>query len=222
MNRLILIAYFTLLGLALLTYGLALKTKESYIRILFLYLVVILATTLLAIFVVNGLKMESNLFLFHIFTPIEYTLIGLLYNDILSGAVVRRAIRISIPVFIVTSILFSLFVQRFRDNNSYIVIIECVLIICWTLLFFREVLLYREAEVLVRYPRFWIGMGILVYFTETMAINGLMDYMVKHSMGLARRAYGVSYIFKYLLFLSLTLGAWCRIGLKRPWAHEGA
>ncbi len=74
MNRLILIAYFALLGLALLVYGLALKTKESYIRILFLYLVVILATTLLAIFVVNGLKMESNLFLFHIFTPIEYTL----------------------------------------------------------------------------------------------------------------------------------------------------
>ncbi len=76
---------------------------------------------------------------------------------------------------------------------------------------------------LVRYPLFWIGLGILVYFTETMVINGLLDYMVKHSMGLARRAYGVSYIFMYLLFLSLTLGAWCRIGLvARPWAHEGA
>jgi hypothetical protein len=222
MNRLILITYFTLLGVALLTYGLALKTKESYIRILFLYLLVILVTTLLAIFVVNGLKMESNLFLFHFFTPVEYTLICLLYNEVLSGAVVRRAIRISIPVFIVTSVLFSLFVQRFRDNNSYIVIIECVLIICWTLFFFREVLLYREADVLHRYPLFWIGLGILVYFTETMVIDGLMDYMIKHSMGLARRAYGISYMFKYLLFLSLTLGAWCRIGLKKPRAPEGA
>jgi hypothetical protein len=65
--------------------------------------------------------------------------------------------------------------------------------------------------VLYQYPLFWISAGILVYFTETLVIEGLLDYLIKHSMELARQAYKISYIFKYLLLLSFTIGAWYQV-----------
>ena len=218
---LVIVLFFVLLLMAILVYGMALKTKENYIRILFIYLVVDFLMTVLSICLVTLGGLDNNLFLFHLFTPVEYVIMCLLFNSILSDRRVKKIIRLSIPCFIALSIYFSVFIQKIRDNNSYITIIESVLIICWTLLFLREVLLLKQVTVLHRYPLFWISVGILFYFTETLVIEGLLDYMIKHSMELARRTYRISFIFKYLLFLSLTAGAYYRIGTKKLAENQG-
>jgi hypothetical protein len=200
--------YFILLLTALAMYGMALTTKQRYITLLFIYLVSSLVVGLLAFYVRAHTKTGNNLFLFHIFTPVEYTLLSLVYYTVLSGQKIRKAVFVSIPVFMGLSVFFSLFVQGTLDNNSYIGIIESILLVCQTLLFLREVLLLKQVTALYRYPLFWISTGILVYFTETMVIEGLLDYLIRHSMDLALQAYMISYIFKYLLFLALMAGAW--------------
>jgi hypothetical protein len=200
--------YFILLLTALAMNGWALATKQRFITLLFIYLLSSLVVAVLAIYVRAHTKSGNNLFLFHIFTPAEYTLLSLVYYTVLSGPKVKKAVLVSIPVFIGLSVFFSLFVQGPLDNNSYIGIIESILLICQTLLFLREVLLLKQVTALYRYPLFWISTVILVYFTETLVIEGLLDYLIRHSMELALQAYMISYIFKYLLFLALTVGAW--------------
>jgi hypothetical protein len=207
--------YFILLLTALVMYGMALATKQRFIMLLFIYLLSSLVVAVLAFYVRAHTKSGNNLFLFHIFTPVEYTLLSLVYYTILSGPKIRRAVLFSIPLFIGLSVFFSLFVQGTLDNNSYIGIIESILLICQTLLFLREVLLLKQVTALYRYPLFWISMGILVYFTETMVIEGLLDYLIRHSMELALQAYMISYIFKYLLFLALMAGAWFELAAGR-------
>jgi hypothetical protein len=207
--------YFILLLTALVMYGMALKTKQRYITLLFIYLLSSLVVGLLAFYVRGHTKSGNNLFLFHIFTPVEYTLLSLVFYTILSGPKVRKAVLVSIPVFIGLSVLFSLFVQGTLDNNSYIGIIESILLVCQALLFLREVLLLKQVTALYRYPLFWISTGILVYFTETMVIEGLLDYLIRHSMELALQAYMISYFFKYLLFLTLMAGAWFELAAGR-------
>jgi hypothetical protein len=200
--------YFILLLTALAMYGMALATKQRFITLLFIYLLSSVVVTLLAIYVRTHTRSGNNLFLFHIFTPVEYTLLSLVYYTVLSEPKVRRAVLVSIPVFIGLSVFFSVFVQGTLDNNSYIGIIESILLVCQALLFLREVLLFKQVTALYRYPLFWISTGILVYFTETLVIEGVLDYLIRHSMELALQAYRISYIFKYLLFLALTAGAW--------------
>jgi hypothetical protein len=211
----VVILFFFFLSAAILTYGLALRSGKPYVRIVFLYLVLDLLTMVLSLSLTTIWRVDNNLFLFHIYTPLEYMVICLFFLETLSDRMVKKIVGWSIPFFIALSIVFSLFVQKVRENNSYINIIESILIICWTLLFFKEVLQLRQATVLYKYPLFWVSGGILVYFTETMVINGLLAYMVRHSMELARLTYRISFMFKYLLYLSLTVGACFEIAAKK-------
>src|ERR1700731_1723540 len=121
--------YFILLLTALVMYGMALATKQRFIMLLFIYLLSSLVVAVLAFYVRAHTKSGNNLFLFHIFTPVEYSLLSLVYYTILSGPKIRRAVLFSIPLFIGLSVFFSLFVQGTLDNNSYIGIIESILLI---------------------------------------------------------------------------------------------
>jgi hypothetical protein len=93
------------------------------------------------------------------------------------------------------------------ENNSYISIIESILIICWTLLFLREVLLVNPVTALHTYPLFWITAGILIYFTENLVLDGVLAYLIKNTLGLAKLIYRVSFVFSDIFLMALTIGA---------------
>jgi hypothetical protein len=209
------IVYFILLIVSILSYLAALRTGEAYVKMILLYLLLVLSTTLAAIYFTVVARVSNNLFLFHVYTPLEYIILSLLYYNILSDKRSKKAILISIPVLTCLSILFSLFVQKIDSNNSYITIIESTLIIFWALLFFREILLLQHITALEHSPLFWINVGILFYFIGSLIIEGMLDYMIKHSIELARRAYKIGYIFKFLLFILFITGAWFGIFPKR-------
>lgn len=152
---------------------------------------------------------QNNLFLFHIYTPIEYSILSLLYANVISNPVTKKIIAYSIPLFITLSVLSALFVQHITENNSFITILESLLVLSWSLFFLREVLLLRQVTVLQQFPMFWICVGILFYFTGSLITEGMMNYLIKHSIPLAQRIYSFGYIFKYVLFTLLIIGAFC-------------
>jgi hypothetical protein len=163
-------------------------------------------TTLLAISLVRLAGYQNNLFLFHFFTPVEYTLLATLYYQSLKGRKIKKLVLLSIPLFIAYSVFSSVAIQKFSSNNSSTIIIESILMILWSLLFLREVLLYQEVMNLTQFAMFWITVGILFYFTGNLVIEGMLDYMIRHSMELARRIYRFSYLFSYLLFILFSVG----------------
>lgn len=166
-------------------------------------------TTSIAIYLVRFAGFKNNLFVFHISTPLEYTILAMLYKNEISSVIVKKIILISIPVFIVLSFLFGFFIQTPDTNNTQIIIIESVIMVFLSLFFLREVLLLQQVTVLHRYPMFWISVGILFYFIGNLVIEGMLNYLISHSMDLAKRSYRLGYIFKYLLFLLFIIGAYC-------------
>lgn len=174
-----------------------------------LLMILWLCTAASAIFLSNFTGWKNNLFIFHISTPLEYIVLSMLYRDAIVNVKVKKIILLSIPVFIILSILFSLFIQTTEVNNSYIIITESVIIVFLSLFFLREILLLQQVTVLHRYPMFWISVGILFYFTGNLIIEGMLNYMMTHSMELAKRTYRIGYIFKYLIFLLFIIGAFC-------------
>lgn len=205
--------FFILLLAAIIFYIIAAGKKKYFGSAIIAYLVLILVTSILALYLMKT-GVRNNLFLFHIYTPIEYTILCLLYRNAVAGPLLKKIIYASIPFFIVLSIMFSAFVQKPDENNSFITIIESLLILSWSLFYLREVLLLQQVTHLHRFPMFWICVGILFYFTGSLITEGMLNYLIKHSIELARRVYSFSYIFKYLLLILLMIGAWCQITFK--------
>jgi len=207
--------FFTLLAAAFLSYLVTLRGKVLYWRIILLYLSLIAVTSLAANYLRFFSQVKNNLFLFHVYTPAEYVVLCWLYYSIIVNRVVKNMIFFSIPGFIALSVFFSIFIQRFDANDSFVIIIESILIISWSLFFLREVLLLQQETSVIKYPLFWVSIGMLFYFVGDLFVEGLLDYLIKHSPDLAKRVYSFGYIFKYLLFILLTTGAWCNYSPKR-------
>lgn len=200
--------YFGLLLITLASYiTIAVRNNAQYIKMVILLMILWLLTSTTAIFLSNYVGWKNNLFIFHISTPLEYVILCLLYRDAIDNTGIKRMICISIPLYIVVCILFSLFVQKPDADNSYVVIIESVMLIFISLFFLREILLLQQVPVLHRFPMFWICVGILFYYTGNLIIEGMLNYMINHSMKLALRTYRLGYIFKYLLFVLFIIGA---------------
>jgi len=207
------IIFFILLLVAIVFYIIAAGKKKHFDSTIIAYLVLVLITSISAVYL-KKTGARNNLFLFHIYTPIEYTILGMVYRNAVTGALLKKIIAATIPFFIALSIVFSAFVQKPDENNSYITVIESLLIVCWSLFYLREILLLQQVTHLHRFPMFWICVGILFYFTGSLITEGMLNYLIKHSIPLARRVYSISYIFKYLLFILLTIGAWYQITFK--------
>jgi hypothetical protein len=162
-----------------------------------------------AIYLFKYAGVTNNLYLFHISTPLEYVLIALMYKNAISGSWLKKLVYWSIPVFVSLCVIFSSFIEKPDTNNSYMVIVESVLLILISLFFLRETLLLQQVGNLKRYPMFWISVGVLAYYLGTLLIEGLYNYMVSKSIELATRAYQVEHVFKYVLFVLFIVAAFC-------------
>jgi hypothetical protein len=201
--------YFLLLLVTFFSYSKSSEKKEYYSKMVRLLMLLWLATSVIAISLIRYAGLKNNLFVFHISTPLEYMILSMLYRDVIANKALKKSILFTIPVFIVLSILIAFFIQKWDTNNSYMIIIESVVMIFLSLFFLRETLLLQQVTVLNHFPMFWISVGILFYFTGSLVIEGMLNYIMRHSMELAKRTYRLGYIFEYLLFILFIIGAFC-------------
>ena len=199
--------YFVLLIITLVLYTIAFKHKRQYVKMVIALMLLWLITSVSAIFLSNYAGLKNNLFIFHISTPLEYMILCMLYMDVIANKNLKKIIKVSIPMFVLFCILFSVFVQKLRTDNSYVVDVESIILIFLSLFFLREILLLQQIPDLHRFPMFWICVGILFYYTGNLIIEGMLNYMIQHSLKLALRTYRLGYVFKYLLFVLFIIGA---------------
>lgn len=203
------IIYFLLLFAALCFYFAALHKGAFFVKIVLAYLLLHAVISVVAVYLVKVEKVHNNLLLFHILVPLEYVLLAALYYDAFQSPLLKKLVAISAPAFIIACVTMSLFVQNITTNNSYASILESLLILVWTLCFFREVLLLQRVIILYRYPMFWISVGLLFYYTGSLLVEGPLNYLLERSMQLALRVYQLEYLFKYLLLILLITGVQC-------------
>lgn len=198
--------YFILLFITLILYSISLQGKERHTKWIVLLMILWLLTSAIAIYLSLIAKWKNNLFVFHISTPLEYCIIAMMYKQEIVNQRVKKLIVISIPIFFVLCIASALSLQKPNVNNSYMMILESVMIILISLYYFREILLLQQIPVLYRFTMFWISVGILFYYIGNLLIEGMLNYMIAHSIDLARRAYNFGHVFEYLLFTLLIVG----------------
>ncbi len=111
----------------------------------------------------------NNLHALHIYTVLEFVLIGWYYYYNLPDIISKKSILICIVLFSIFSILNSLFIQPINTYNSYARGIEILLIISFSILFYMKNVfdLQRKEEL----SRLILNTGVLVYYGITFIYN---------------------------------------------------
>ena len=85
----------------------------------------------------------NNLFFLHLYVPLSYLLLAQFYVKVFDGFINRTIIWSSVVLFVLFSILNSVFLQNLQTFNAYALSVESVLIIIFSLSLF--ILLLNES-----------------------------------------------------------------------------
>ncbi|NVO11198.1 MAG: hypothetical protein HXX16_14645 [Bacteroidales bacterium] len=117
-------------------------------------------------------------FLYHIYLPIEYSLLAYYFYLTIRNVRVKKAILYSIPIFIVLSLMFSLEIVLISKYPNFQTNIECLLLVVWATIAIFTIEVKVDVSIL-SLPVFWICVAILIYqcgvFTFTGVFNFLLD-----------------------------------------------
>lgn len=161
-NSLILIAFF----ISLIAF------KEGYKRFGILS-VLLLITSAMELIILYLIKKDIDFtWLYHSYNLVEYSLLCLFLIGSIKSTAIVRAIKISIPLFIISGLSISYFYYRFTGFPGLNINIEGFLlsVICVYILFNLEVL---PTGSIFRNYNFWICSGILIFFGTTFFYNGV-------------------------------------------------
>lgn len=210
--------FFFILYITLIGFIIQRKRLNYALKVTFAYLVVFAIVNTLAMYLRVALGITNNLFLFHLFTPIEYILVCLIYYRSFEESFYKKGILWSMCGFAIVCLLLSFFVEDWQMNNSYAKIIESLLITVCILLYFRQLL---SADKVVNFnndPLVWVSLGLLTYFIGNLFIEGLFNLLVSRNRTMANDLYTYTYLFEFNLFLQINIALFChrifRNGIK--------
>ena len=119
----------------------------------------------------------NNLFLLHIYTIEECGMIIWFYSYLLGEGRNRKIFLYVFLGFAVLSIANSMFLQGLTRNNTYARSIEAVIIIVCAVRYFYKLLGEAKLKSPARSPYFWINTGFLIYFSSSLVLFTLSNYI---------------------------------------------
>ena len=167
------IFYQSLLLIAFLASVLVFKSSDSSFRV-FPLLLVITNVVELTIFFTKA-NNPSFFFLYHIFIPIEYSLLAYFYFLHLPMKWARRSALISIPTVVLICIFCS-YVNGSTQMPTLQFTLAGFCLIALALISIFSIEDFYDVPLLVN-PRFLINVGVLIFYSGTMLLMGSYNYL---------------------------------------------
>ena len=214
------VVFLALMGVTILAYCVNSRSNLKHWKLVVLFTSLMFTTTVTAFSLTTLFDVGNNLFIFHVYTPIEYSILAFLYLRVFQDKRIKKILWLSIPAFVMLSAILTLSVQPVEKNNSLMNVLESVLIITWSMLYIREIIVQQQASTLECFPMFWISAGLLFYFVGSQLIEGLLNSLMDESMAIAQKVYRLMYLFRFTLMIMFIIGCFCQQLFKDRFSHR--
>jgi len=190
------------LVLAILRYRFLNKTMKNIAYYVFLGA----SIQILAAYVkLNG---QNNLWVLHLFTPLEVAIILRFYSIVLAGFIQKKVFVWVGIIFLTMSVLSSIFLQDIRTFNTYARSLEGLLVIVLCLLWCYKTLTEMKIMKLGQDPVFWVNTGFLLYFSGGVLLFAFSNYIIGINHVLSLYIWAFHALFSMLLYALITIGLW--------------
>jgi len=155
----------------------------------------------------NGLG-HNNLWLLHLYTPLEFACIAWFYSIVLSGFVKKVLFLWFGLGFAMLSGLNTAFLQAPDTFNTYARSLEGILVIVLCLVWCYRTLSEMKIKRLEQDPVFWVNTGFLLYFSGNVLLFAFSNYIININRALNLYIWAFHALFSILLYFFITIGLW--------------
>lgn len=207
--------YIIVIIISFFTSLIGLSVKENRIPVLISFSFFLLLTA--AVEYIGwklSMKYINTIALYNFFTLFESVFYLLFFRAVFSSSRMKKTILTAIIAYFVCWVLNILFVQK-GIFNSYTYVLGCILIVVFSIAYFYFLFRFPESGSLIKNPFFWIGIGLLFYYTCTIPVYGMQNFItitVRHYNWILTFIEDVLNIMLYSLF---SIGFLCKINFRR-------
>jgi hypothetical protein len=190
------IVYFSIIVISTLVGISRLKQLNKSSKLLLLLLILTLFSESLA----NYLRFNSipNTWIYHVFMPIEFVVLGLMYYTEFK----KKIVIFLIIAFVTLSIINSLFIQNYNEVfNSYTFIVYCILSLILSLIFLYLLITSKTQEVFTQFPLFWISIAFSIFNIINLFLLGTHNTLTGQYESIDRIFSNIRFFSNYLLYL---------------------
>jgi hypothetical protein len=138
-------------------------------------LLVNIITTVLAYYHV------SNLFFFHLFTPVEAVFLLLFFKHVFTAPNITKIIQLLIIVFPTYCLVNFIFLQNSNVFNTYTHPLEAILFIALCVYYFFHKSKHEELEATwTSFPLNWVISGLLLYFSSAFFLYIFSNFLISN------------------------------------------
>jgi len=152
----------------------------------------------------------SNLWIGHLHTILEFMVLANLYRLTLKGFAPRQLLPLVMIGFALLAIVNTVLVQQLSLNNSYIKILEALLLIALAMAWFYKAATELTVQHMEREAMFWISCGMLLYFAGNLFVFLFSNQILHYSAELGVRLWFIHAVFFTIFNVLLMIGLWSR------------
>ncbi len=161
-------------------------------------------------FIASYLKQrgQNNLWVLHLFTPLEFGIILRFFSFTLAGFIPKKVFVWAAAAFLLAALLNSIFLQDIRTFNTYARSLEGVSVIVLCLLWCYKTLTEMKIQQLGQDPVFWANTGFLLYFSGGVLLFAFSNYIIAINQVLSMYIWAFHAMFSMLLYTLITVALW--------------
>ncbi len=145
---------------------------------------------------------------YHFYIPIEYCLVTLYFSRLLQIAWLRKLLLITIPVFIIFSIIISTYFQGINELPSWQYNTEGTLIIIWCVISLFNLPINPEVNILKTF-QFWFCIAFMIMFSGQFFLNGFFNPLKNTNPEITKNLIFIYYVLNYLFYTLIIFGLLC-------------
>ncbi len=146
---------------------------------------------------------------YHFYIPIEYSLVTLYFSRLVQTSWLKKLLIVSMPFFILFSIVISIYLQGINEFPSWQYNIEGTLIIIWCVISLFNLPLNPDVNIFKTF-QFWFCIAFMLLFSGQFFMNGLFNSLKDTNPGITNKLiFIVYYILNYLFYTLIIFGLLC-------------
>lgn len=192
---------------------LLIKNDKLIYRLFSLFLL----TTFIIEFVAHKMfqKAQNNTFIYNLFSVLEFCFYVFFFHSVLKGYLKKSKIYYIIILYMSLALINIFLIQGKYNFHTYTYILGCMICITLSISYFYFLFKYPRVNSLRKDPVFWISTGLCVYYSCTLPVYGIINFLGNLSVPFYKGFVFIIDFMNIVLYLLFTIGFLCRMSIKK-------
>lgn len=194
-------------GLPLLIALLRYRRLNGLQKYLFALVVFILVIEILANFIGRWYLHMNNLPLLHLFSVGQFTFLWLIFRRRIVPLIPKQTFQALLIVFYIFAVVSAVWIDGVFNFNAYARSFGAILLIFFCLTYYYQRLKMLDMEHLEQDPLFWISTGSLIYFSGSVILFVVSNYILQNEV-MSIRLWGIHAVLNIFNIIFYAIALW--------------